>query len=126
MTVDSPFGFAFKTRFAHGSTVALPLAGTFVTERVGTDAPAVAMVGSSGGTAGAVSVGRGMLVGISVGGKGVAEGIASCVCATMVNAAASAVCCTSAGFTVGTAGAPHALIRIASIAMTVKSIICFM
>ena len=54
------------------------------------------------------SVGRGggVLVGAEVGvavGGTVAVGMASWVSATMVNAAACAVCCTSAGFIVGVA-----------------------
>ena len=46
---------------------------------------------------------------VSVGGKGVEVGTAACVSATMVNAAATAVNCTSAGSIVGTASAPQAL-----------------
>jgi hypothetical protein len=57
-------------------------------------------------------VGNDVGLAVSVGGKGVSVGIAACVSATIVNAAATAVSCTSAGFVVGTGCAPHALIII--------------
>jgi hypothetical protein len=60
-----------------------------------------------------VFVGRGVCVGGSVGGSGVAVGMAACVSATMVNAAATAVFCTSTACMVGAAGAPHALMSMA-------------
>ena len=72
-----------------------------------------------------VSVASGVLVGVSVGGIGVEVGIASWVCATIVNAAASAVCWISAGFTVGTGCAPHALIVNARIRIKEKNRMCF-
>jgi len=64
-------------------------------------------VGSESG----VSVARGVFVTasvgvkVSVGGNGVAVGMAACVCATRVNAAATAVFCTSTALMVGTDGA---------------------
>ena len=65
------------------------------------------------GKGGAVFVGKGVCVGGSVGGSGVEVGIAACVCATMVNAAATAVFCTSTACIVGAAGAPQALMSMA-------------
>jgi len=117
---------AFNTRLAHGSTVAFPLAGTLVGASVGKTALVVANVVSRVGTAAGVSVAAGVFVGISVGGSGVAVGIAACVCAPFVNAAASAVCCTSTELTVGTGCAPHALMKMASRAISVKNVKCFM
>lgn len=61
------------------------------------------------GTGGMVGVGCGVSVSATVGGTGVCVGIAACVMATIVFAAATAEACTSAGSTVGTAFAPHAL-----------------
>src|SRR5215216_6404583 len=98
MIVSSPLGEYDNTLVAQGSPPAV-----FVGTTVG-------IVASSVGKATTASVGKGVLVGISVGGSSVAVGMASCVCATMVNAAASAVCWTSAAFTVGTGCALHALI----------------
>jgi hypothetical protein len=62
-----------------------------------------------------VGNGKGVFVGgrvglaVSVGGRGVAVGMAAIVWATMVAAAAMAVFCTSIGLAVGTGSAPHAL-----------------
>ena len=64
-----------------GSTVELPLTAAAVGEA------GVARVGKDTG----VMVGRGVWVGVSVGGRGVAVGTAAWVCATIVNAAATAV-----------------------------------
>ena len=61
------------------------------------------------GKAGGVSVGADVGREVSVGGIGVGDGMAACVCATIVRAPASAVCCTSTGFAVGTAFGAHAL-----------------
>ena len=61
---------------------------------------AVASNGSIVGDGSKVSVGAGVELGISV---GVLVGKACSVWATMVKAEASAVCCTSTGFTVGAA-----------------------
>lgn len=69
-------------------------------------------VTSSVGSGNGVFVDRGVCVGASVGGKGVAVGIAAWVWATIVNAAAMAVFWTSTGLTVGTGSAPHALMII--------------
>ena len=66
--------------------------------------------GSRVGDGSRVSVGNGVRVGAIVGGNGVAVGMAACVCATMVNAAATAVFCTSRGSIVGVAAEPHELI----------------
>jgi hypothetical protein len=68
----------------------------------------VADVGNETG----VFVGGSVGLAVSVGGNGVEVGIAACVSATMVNAAATAVNCTSAALSVGGAAAPHALISI--------------
>ncbi|HAV76160.1 MAG TPA: hypothetical protein DCX53_02290 [Anaerolineae bacterium] len=68
--------------------------------------------GSSVGEGIGVSVGSGVAVGVSVGGTGVLVGMAACVSATIVNAAATAVCCISSALTVGSAGcAAHAFTR---------------
>src|SRR5215212_5927522 len=89
MVVSLPSG-AESTRVAHGSVPELlPL---LLTDTV---------------------VGKGVCVGGSVGGSGVEVGIAACVCATMVNAAATAVFCTSTACIVGAAGAPQALMSMA-------------
>ena len=69
----------------------------------------VEMSASSVGEAREVLVGSGVSVGASVGGTAVAVGMAACVSATIVKAAASAVCCTSTGLTVAVAWAPQAL-----------------
>ena len=61
------------------------------------------------GKSGIVGVGCGVSVAATVGGMGVAVGIAAWVIASMVLAAATAEACTSAGSTVGTAFALHAL-----------------
>jgi hypothetical protein len=49
--------------------------------------------------------------GISVGGMGVAVGMAACVSATIVHAAATAVPCTSSALMVGSGLGPQALTR---------------
>ena len=54
-------------------------------------------------------------MGISVGGKGVAVGMAAWVSATNVKAAATAVFCTSTALIVGVTSDPHALISVATI-----------
>jgi hypothetical protein len=61
-----------------------------------------------------VKVGKGVGLGISVGGWGVAVGIAIWVAATMVQAAETAVPCTSAGDGVGVPCGPQAVINNAS------------
>lgn len=94
MIVSLPFGDE-STLVAQGSPPAV-LAATGVK---------VAWVGKDIG----VFVGGNVGLAVSVGGKGVAVGTAACVSATMVNAAATAVNCTSAGSIVGTASAPQAL-----------------
>jgi len=72
--VDWPFSSPESTLVAHGSP------------------PADAVVGEAGtfnvGSCTGVSVARGVCVGVSVGGGSVAVGIAACVCAIMVDAAA--------------------------------------
>src|SRR5690349_2378064 len=55
-----------------------------------------------------VNVGSGVALGVSVGGNGVAVGIACWVAATMVQAAATDVFCTSAGAMVGVPCDPQA------------------
>jgi hypothetical protein len=104
ITVSLPPG-AERVLVEQGSTVAFPLPDT------------AAVVGdtSSVGRATGVSVGRGVVVGVSVGGKGVAVGIAAWVWATIVNAAATAVDCTSTALTVGMGSAPQALITVTRI-----------
>jgi hypothetical protein len=85
-------------------------------------------VGSSGSTVNvAFGVNVAEIVGlvVSVGGLGVLVGIASSVCATFVNAAASAVCCTSNGLTVGAAWAVHALMIKTRATLKVNTF-CFM
>jgi hypothetical protein len=57
-----------------------------------------------------VFVGNGVGEAVSVGGTGVAVGMAACVSATIVHAAATAVPCTSSARIVGTGSGPHALI----------------
>jgi hypothetical protein len=111
MVVSFPSG-AESTLVAHGSAPELLLTDALVGEEITAD---VADVGKGNG----VSVGKGVCVGGSVGGSGVAVGMDACVSATMVNAAATAVFCTSIACMVGAAGAPHALISIA-ISTTVK------
>ena len=88
MTVLLPFGDHDKVLVEHGSTVPFPLLAGAIVGTVVEPAASVAIVGDVAG----VSVGAGVFVGRSVGGTGVLVGIASCVCATIVKAAASAVC----------------------------------
>jgi hypothetical protein len=71
--------------------------------RVGDARAVVTRVGTD------VKVGNEVGVGVDVGGSGVAVGMAACVWATIVHAAATAVPCTSAGFIVGVACGPHAV-----------------
>ena len=79
------------------------------------------------GKASGVSVGNGVSVGVSVGGRGVLVGIAAWVCATIVNAAATAVFCTSTAFMVGGGGsAPQALMSTEAATRTVTIEKCFM
>jgi hypothetical protein len=100
-----------RTRVAHGSPPVLLPTGAVVDVRV------TLSVGRGNG----VSVGRGVWVGVSVGGRGVAVGIAAWVCATMVSAAATAVFCTSTAFIVGAAGSPpQALIINVATIITVR------
>jgi len=103
MTVSLPSGFE-RTLVAQGSVPELLLlTEAVVGEEMTTE---VAEVGKGRG----VLVGKGVWVGGSVGGAGVAVGMAACVSATMVNAAATAVFCTSTACMVGAAGVPHALL----------------
>jgi hypothetical protein len=62
----------------------------------------------------AVKVGNGVGLGVSVGGIGVAVGIANCVIATMVHADETAVPSTSAGANVGVPCGPQAVKKTAS------------
>jgi hypothetical protein len=78
-------------------------------------------VGSDAG----VFVGKGVCVGVSVGGNGVAVGIAACVWATIVNAAATAVDWTSATLIVGVASGPHAASRSAARRIEIVLVVCF-
>ena len=64
---------------------------------------------SSVGNGSGVFVGKSVWVGISVGGNGVAVGMAAWVCAIIVDAAETAVFCTSTALMVGTGSAAHAL-----------------
>ncbi len=106
------------TLVAQGSPPALLPAGA----TVGEASAGTFKVGSCTG----VSVGKGVLVGAAVGGGTVAVGIAACVCATMVEAAATAVFCISTGLGVGAGLAPQALMIIAMATITVKVEKCFM
>jgi len=116
IVVSLPFGDHERTLFAHGSPPAL-LTGAGV--KVACN---VADVGNAIG----VFVGGSVGLAVSVGGNGVAVGIAACVSATMVNAAATAVNCTSAALIVGAAGAPHALIITVIAAINEEIAKCFM
>ena len=83
-------------------------------------------VGRVSGTA--VKVGNGVGLAVSVGGRGVAVGMASCVAATIVHAAETAVFCTSTGAMVGVPCAPQAVRKTANINKIGNirlSIICF-
>lgn len=108
--VSLPFGDP-STLVAHGSPP-----GVLTTAAV----VGVVSVASNVGNGKGVLVARGVCVGASVGGRGVAVGIASWVCATIVYAAAMAVFWTSTGLTVGTGSAPHALMIIAIATITVS------
>ena len=66
------------------------------------------------GEASAVKVGNGVGLGVSVGGIGVAVGIANCVMATIVHEDETAVPSTSAGANVGVPCGPQAVKKIAS------------
>ena len=106
--VSLPFGDAERILVEQGSTVVCGTAAW------GMDVKVASNVESASG----VFVDGGVSVGGSVGGNGVAVGIAACVCATTVSAAAIAVLYTSVGLTVGTAGvAPHALTKTAIVRM---------
>lgn len=72
------------------------------------NAPGVAGVPEVG-KGGGVFVGRAVGAAVSVGGIDVAVGRAASVCATIVNAPASAVCWISTGLAVGAACGAHAL-----------------
>jgi hypothetical protein len=113
ITVSLPLWGA-SGRVAQGSTLLpeLLLAGAAVDVNV--------TLTSSVGKAKGVFVGRGVCVGASVGGRAVLVGMAAWVCATIVNAAATAVLCTSAAFIVGAAGAPQALMIIMIAVITVR------
>jgi len=101
-----PLGDQESTLVRHGSfPVAAVLAAT------GVKVAAVAEVGKVSG----VFVGKGVCVGVSVGGNGVAVGMAAWVSATSVKAPATAVFCTSAALIVGGASDPQALISVATI-----------
>jgi hypothetical protein len=106
MTVSLPSGFE-STLVAQGSVPPELEPLLLLTEAAVGDemAATVAEVGRGSD----VLVGKGVCVGGSVGGNGVAVGMAAWVCATMVNAPATAVFCTSTACMVGAAGAPHAL-----------------
>ena len=64
---------------------------------------------TSVGKGSGVKVGGGVGLAVSVGGSGVAVGIACCVAATIVHAAATAVPSTSTGDIVGVPCGPHAV-----------------
>lgn len=111
--VGLPFGAEESCLLSHGSPP--EVGGTGVNE--------TASVGSSAG----VLVGGGVTVGVSEGGNGVAVGMAACVSATIVKAAATAVNCTSAALIVGAGGAPQAVLTIAAITMIMeRNLNCFM
>ena len=120
MVVSLPSG-AESTRVAQGSPPELLL---LTDEVVGEEMTAnVADVGKGRG----VLVGKGVCVGGSVGGNSVAVGMAAWVCATTVNAPATAVFCTSTACMVGAAGAPHALMSMAmatTVRMEKRFILC--
>jgi hypothetical protein len=96
-----------------------PEAGTGVL--VGNTLTACAGVEVSRLSGGTVLVGNGVLVGASVGGMGVAVGIAACVSATIVIAAAMAVPWTSSGDIVGSGVGPQALNTSAAIANIIQT-----
>src|SRR5690349_4363256 len=105
--------FGERIRVAHGSTAEVPFPATGAV----VDVSVTFNVGSGRG----VSVGRGVWVDVSVGGSGVFVGMAACVCATIVSAAATAVFWTSTAFMVGGGGsAPHALAINVVSTMTVR------
>jgi len=117
IVVSLPFGDHERTLFAHGSPPAL-LTGAGV--KVACTVPCNVGRGTE------VFVGNSVGLAVSVGGNGVAVGIAACVSATIVNAAATAVNCTSAALIVGAAGAPHALIITVIAAINEEIAKCFM
>jgi hypothetical protein len=103
----------------HGFAVGAEEAGWSV--KVGT------IVGEASASVIAVGVLVGMAVGIdvSVGETVVLVGTAACVSATIVNAIATAVDCTSSAFTVGSTGVlPHALSNRLSMAIPAH-VFCF-
>lgn len=106
--VGLPFGADDRILLSQGSPPAAAVGGAGVNE--------TASVGDSTG----VLVGGGVCVGGSVGGKGVAVGMAACVSATMVKAAATAVFCTSAGLIVGSGAAPQAVTIIEDMTMIME------
>jgi|SRR5215207_1853987 len=106
-----------STLVAQGSPPGLLLTGAAVEVSV------TFKVGSGNG----VSVGRGVCVDASVGGRGVAVGTAARVCATIVKAAATAVFWTSTPFIVGAARVPHALsirARMAAVRIERRFMLC--
>lgn len=72
-----------------------------------------------------VFVGGGVGEGVSVGGMGVAVGMAACVSATIVMAAAIAVPCTSSALIVGSGSGPQALIRKVRTSVRIRSFFIF-
>lgn len=113
--VGLPFGAEERILLSQGSPPAAAVGGADVND--------TASVGTSSG----VLVANGVCVGVSVGGNGVAVGMAACVSATIVKAAATAVNCTSAALIVGAGGAPQAVLTIAAITMIMeRNLNCFM
>jgi hypothetical protein len=105
IVVSLPCGEPLSTRFAQGSTVAAPLELAELLELVvGEASTTVVPETSKVDMAIGVLVIIGVAVGVSVGGRGVAVGMAACVSATTVKAAATAVDCTFSELMVGTAG----------------------
>lgn len=104
------------------SPVIGPLQGSPEACCVGTKV-SVGIAASSVGDGMGVSVGNGVGLDVSVGGRGVLVGIAACVSATIVNAAAIAVDWMSSALRAGSAVAcwpPHALISMMTVVNSEK------
>lgn len=107
-----PFGFvSFSTRILivgtdHSERILLQLSCVGADDRGASVKVAVGSNGSIVGVGDEVSVGRGVDVNVAVGGRDVSVGMAACVWAIMVNAAACAVPATSPAFRVGASCPP--------------------
>src|SRR5512138_3042937 len=120
--VNALLQFASVAAATGGTEVAgSEVAGTAFVATPVTVATEVSAVSDGSGVSVAGSVG----LAVAVGGTAVFVGMACSVCATIVNAAASAVCCTSAGAIVGAALGAQALMIKTSNALSVNTF-CFM